>query len=183
MTSAHQCVKEFIRQRVILPREEALRAIKKGFSLDNSLSVAPFLEICSSAKERRLLLCGEEIFSAKGLWRVLDFQGFGKDEARIKEFFRQVLEEMKETELRLFLKFVTGLYALPVSSPTNPFRIAVKPDSQQNTGGDSAINQLRFPTAQTCYKELTLPRYESKAEMKQRLLEAIQPQHSTFTIH
>jgi len=171
---ARSCLKEFIKMRVIVPRVNQFKAIAKGFFLDNTFSVGPFLEICSSSKELRLLISGEEVFDVDRLWEIIDLQGFGKNEETTRDQLRRVLEDMSEKELRLFLKFITGLYALPMNNKAEALRITVKPDKQMTEG-------VRFPQAQTCDRQLILPEYRSKQEMKEKLLEAIS-YHSRFML-
>jgi len=172
--NARPSLKKFIKEQILSPRESQLRAIAKGFFLDNTFSVVPFLEICSSPKELRLLLCGEETFDVDRLWEIIDFQGFmGRKEQIAKEQLRGALGAMTEKELRLFLRFVTGLYALPINSKAEALHITVKPDNQVTDG-------VRFPQAQTCDRQLTLPEYLSQEEMLKRLREAIQPENSLF---
>jgi hypothetical protein len=81
-------------------------------------------------------------------------------------WFVEIVDELTEEELRQFLRFVSGSSDLPIQG------IGAGRNWLQLVVADSlTFNGL--PRAQTCFTQLSLPRYASKEILRTRLLYAI----------
>lgn len=74
-----------------------------------------------------------------------------------------MLHELSDADKRQFLKFSTGSDRAPING-LGDLRLTVS-----KNGGDSD----RLPTSHTCFNQLLLPEYATRAKMKERLLKAI----------
>ena len=80
------------------------------------------------------------------------------------EWFWEVLNEMEEDDKQKYLKFVNGRAKLP----TNPGEGRMHTINPGNEGGDQAL-----PQAHTCFFQIDLPDYQSKEDLREKLLIAI----------
>jgi len=181
-TSAKECLNEFIYQQIIRPRQQQLNCIKNGFGSQEEINFTPFLEVCSY-QEMQLLISGYEEFDAEAILNCLVFSNFLPEEDFIIEYFKGVVREMSGQQLQGFLRFATGLSALPAAGD---FHIHVAPlCDDQDTGGEGkglgGRKTQGYPISHTCVKEVEIPIYSSQDELQQRLFEAISPENCRFT--
>jgi len=118
-------------------------------------------------EELELMVCGSLSLDFDALERVTKYTGgFSKDDPLIKEFWN-IVKGLSEENKKKFLSFCTGSDRVPIKGlGSMPFAIV-------KNGDDSD----RLPTAHTCFNYLLLPRYNSGAKLKERLLTAIQNFH------
>ena len=93
---------------------------------------------------------------------VLRFEGFGNDSA-LPRWFREIVARKESDWLRMLLFFVTGEKDLPRAPKPEQLTVQVFPERP--------IEHL--PTSHTCLNTLDLPRYESEAQLEERLNKAL----------
>jgi len=112
----------------------------------------------------QLLISGVSSFTVEELKEVTKFNGQSeKLYPGIIQWFWECVADMTQDELSLLLAFVTGSSNLPVGGIA-AITITVAIGSTSNT----------LPTSSTCFNFLNLPVYESKEQLRERLLYAIQ---------
>jgi len=92
--------------------------------------------------------------------------GYSEKDGYIKTFWKMVDEEFSDDDQAKFLLFVTSCTRPPLMG----FRSMQPMFSVSHMESDS---DRRLPTAQTCFNIFRLPKYSSKAIMKEKLLYAI----------
>ena len=98
------------------------------------------------------------------IWYVLSFRDFDPNN-RVVVWLWEILDDMSEEDKVLFMIFVSGRSRLP-ANPTSDLN-----QRFQIMKMDQPVDGL--PTAQTCFFQLRLPPYTSKAIMAKRMLYAI----------
>lgn len=113
--------------------------------------------------ELRDYFCGNKEIDVELLRKVVEYEGYEEDDAVIA-YFWETLREMTTDEKKLFLQFVWARSRMPLkeSDFDAPFKI------QKGTQNSSAL-----PSASTCFFSLSLPEYESKEILREKLLFAI----------
>ena len=92
-------------------------------------------------------------------------------------WFWQVVEELDKQELALLLQFVTGTSKVPLGG----FRALQGISGPQRFQIQRAYGPPdRLPSAHTCFNQLDLPEYASKAQLAERLRMAIHEGHEGF---
>lgn len=118
-----------------------------------------------NAREMQMLISGKPAaIDIDDLQRNSMLSIYDENEPIIQDFW-QVLREMKEEDKQKFIKFVTSVSKAPLLGfgSLNPkFAIRFAGDDVQ-----------RLPTSSTCVNLLKLPRYDSKEQLRTKLLEAI----------
>ena len=76
----------------------------------------------------------------------------------------QILDDMEQDQLTLFLVFVSGSPFPPMNGFGSDWLRVVS---------DSTISENAFPQSQTCFRQIFLPKYTTKRNMKKRLVTAI----------
>jgi len=169
-----ECLQAFIKQQVLDPRAEQFQSIAKGFTVKDQVNVSPFLELCSYP-EMKLLISGDEELTAPKIWNVLTFTHEFDSQHTTIGYLRQALNEMNPSQLRLFLKFATGLTAIPHTlGPCAGFKITIQSFEDGRTSG--------YPLAHTCAKQIDMPAYSTLEDLKNKLIVAIQPENAAFTL-
>jgi len=118
--------------------------------------------------ELRDIFCGNKDVDVDLLQRVVEYEGYSKDDAVIS-YFWDVLREMTTHERKLFLQFVWARTRLPMKESDFDAPFKVQKDFK-NTGGNA---NAALPSASTCFFSLSLPDYKDKATLKRKLLYAI----------
>jgi hypothetical protein len=80
------------------------------------------------------------------------------------QWFIEIITEMTERNRRQFLFFMTSSRMPPINAEEGNWLKVVF---------DRAAPVRRLPKAQTCFNEITLPHYESKEQMRDRIMTAI----------
>eukprot|EP00210_Caulerpa_lentillifera_P005107 g4879.t1 len=86
------------------------------------------------------------------------------------QWFWQVIEELDKESLALLLQFVTGTSKIPLDGFAHLQGISGPQKFQIHK---SYVSTNRLPSAHTCFNQLDLPEYESKDQLKSRLLLAV----------
>ncbi|KAM9966213.1 hypothetical protein ACTFIR_006408 [Dictyostelium discoideum] len=153
---------EFIQrniERVLVGcRQSKLEAFKSGFMSIDSLNAHFAL---FSPTELQLLMCGNTLVDSSVLQKNFKFIGFPDTSSTPKDF-RRVVDEMNQDEIRLFLRFVTGMVALPLSGFEKSISIIQVPLSQ------------KLPCAHTCSYQLDLPDYNDFDTTKKKLIKMLE---------
>ena len=128
-------------------------------------SVNPDLFSIFCAPELQILISGNNNISLKELKQYTRYIGYASTDRNIVRLWT-VLEELNAVDSGLFLKFVTSCerppslgfsFLLPV------FTVQLVPCN----------DDLRLPTASTCFNTLKLPSYSSQEVLKNRLLTSL----------
>jgi len=108
----------------------------------------------------QILVCGEQHIDLGHLQAITIL----KLPATETEWFWKFVKSLSQTQLQLFLAFVTGSSVLPVAS--NTFRITVQKVKSASTNS--------LPISHTCFNSLDLPAYTSYEEFERKMLLAIE---------
>lgn len=149
---------------LMMQQQRMLNSFAEGIS-----SVMP-LEIFSifSGSELRDVYCGDSDIDVDLLQKIVEYEGYNKDDTVI-QYFWEVLREMSSEERKLFLQFVWARRRLPMkeSDFEDPFKI----QKDMKSSGFETCPAL--PSASTCFFSLSLPEYQDKETLKEKLLFAI----------
>jgi len=142
-------------------QQRMLNSFMDGLSSVLPVEVFPIL----SGEELRELICGSPEIDVGTLRRIVEYEGYQETDEVI-EYFWETLQEFTNEERKSFLQFVWARNRLPVKEADfdAPFKI------QKDNGSDS---EQALPSASTCFFSLALPEYKSKAQLKEKLLFAI----------
>jgi hypothetical protein len=153
-----------LRDDIMAQVEEGLEAVVEGFQAAE-LVEAGTLDVLRDQnctwRELRQLLTGQSL-DRNMLVRSFEFSrdippGLAK---QVREAVR---DDLSNSELELFLHYVTGNSGLP---PTHDFKIIIKYYPNRSTDG--------LPQAHTCFNTLDLPRYTSKQKFLKQLRKAFE---------
>ncbi|KAJ1963400.1 hypothetical protein IWQ62_003228 [Dispira parvispora] len=148
---------DFVLNRLVT---RAFDAIRRGFG---RVVHPDLLGLCSHL-DLYALMVGTQEWELDELQRVTTYEDqYHANHPFIKKFW-QVVHSFSEEQKRQLLLFVTANDHLPVGG------IQALTFVVQRNGPDSE----RFPTALTCFGRLLLPEYNSKAKLREKLLNAIQ---------
>ncbi|KAJ2847360.1 putative E3 ubiquitin-protein ligase [Coemansia brasiliensis] len=116
-------------------------------------------------EEIELMVHGSgEDWDPESLVPLTEYHGFTSQANVLVEWFWQVLQEMTFRERKLFLAFITGSDRLPTVISRSTFKLKL-----MLLGNESN----RLPIAHTCFNQLGLWRYQTKDELKHKLMMAI----------
>jgi ubiquitin-protein ligase E3 A len=108
------------------------------------------------------LISGEEVFDWDALARNAHYSDGYTSQSRAVKWFWQIFGEFPAEQKAKFLQFTTGSDRAPVGGLANVV-IAIKRITNTNL----------LPISHTCFSILGLPDYQSKEEMKKKLLLAL----------
>ncbi len=121
-------------------------------------------------KDLEWRVCGSSIINVDLLQRHTEYNLITAD-APVVVMFWETLRELTQEDLRRFVRFAWGQERLPVDDDewkrTNT-RMMIKPYMRTGVNADQV-----FPRSDTCFFNLELPNYSSKAVLKHKLLTAI----------
>ncbi|KAJ5070688.1 hect domain ubiquitin-protein ligase [Anaeramoeba ignava] len=112
-------------------RKKAFDAIKNGFSIpeDEGEDVVILQELKKNLTvftptELMMLMCQDEKITAEMIIKEIDFLDWGKED-KTPEFFKKFLTsmEVQPISLRRFLKYISGMAAIPVGGFSKKLRI------------------------------------------------------------
>ena len=155
---------DFTNSTLLSTQQRMLNAFSEGLS-----SILP-LEIFAlfSGNELREIVCGNPDIDVDLLYQVVEYEGYNEDDTMIKQFW-EVLREMSEDQRKLFLQFVWARSRLPIKESDFEAPFKIQKNLQSNKGDSAAA----LPTASTCFFSLSLPEYESKNLLREKLIFAI----------
>ncbi|KAK9390199.1 hypothetical protein V1515DRAFT_618255 [Lipomyces mesembrius] len=133
------------------------------FGMNDLLS--PTWLVMFSPNEMQTLVGGAALPIDIGDWKKNTVYGGFYEKDLTITYFWEVIEELKDEEVRSVLKFVTSVSRAPLQGFAS-----LKPSF---TIRESGLAQDRLPTASTCVNMLKLPRYETKEKLKSKLMFAV----------
>ena len=146
---------------------QQVEAIRRGMSELLPVALFPLM----SPADLSTLFCGSPSIDVDLLLRHTEYSGGLTAGTRHIEWFWSCLREMSEEQRRQFVHFAYAQQRLPGDDSgfdTFPkLRMLIKPVR----GGDGDVDSL-LPHSDTCFFNLELPAYSSRAIMQQRLLQA-----------
>lgn len=117
-------------------------------------------------RELKDLIMGKSYINIEELVKSVDFSEsrYTSDSDQIKWLW-EVLRKFDQDQRRAFIHFVTGSTQIPAGGFSRmPRRINIKTLDKNNA----------LPQASNCFNTLSLPRYETKAILKEKLLKALE---------
>ena len=150
--------------------ESGIDAISRGLA---SIIPYEFLTIFTSHQLEALITGSPEIDIAL-LRDKTEYRGNVSPKDKHVQLFWEVLEAFSGEERTSFVQFVSGRSRLPSSAlgfGKDMFKLSDHGAALTSGGGANADNYL--PVAHTCFFALELPRYTSKAVMRNKLLYAV----------
>jgi len=145
----------------LMKQQQMLNHFAEGIS-----SVLP-VEVFSlfTGFELKDYFCGNDEVDVELLQKVVEYEGYSDGDVIIR-YFWETLREMTTDERKLFLQFVWARSRMPLRERDfdSPFKI------QKDTKSSSSE---ALPTASTCFFTLSLPEYDSKEKLREKLLFAI----------
>jgi len=160
-----------------------LEALMKGFGAVVPPDEAQRIARVLTSADLGVLLRGVEELDVND-WKTHSVQDEGVA-GKTWEMFWKVVEAMTDGQRNGLLAFVTGSPTLPAGGfralpgyggPEAVARFTLSPPARERAAGTG----LGLPTAATCFNKLYLPAYETEAEMRSALLEAIAHRGSGF---
>ena len=134
-----------------------MRAFAEGFRSKISRRISKYLDLT----DLREVIRGHHTISMDELKENIRYN----KESNQKYIFLQVLKELSKEDRFKFIRFVTGRHGLPFGGLSElDTRIFVQFDAHLSG---------YLPTANTCFSAISLPTISSAAELKHRLLMAI----------
>ncbi|KAJ1492349.1 hypothetical protein T484DRAFT_3640833 [Baffinella frigidus] len=124
--------------------------------------------------ERRV--CGSPEIDVASLQRHTRYRGGVTGDQPHVLLFWQVLEEFEQADRRLFLRFAWGRERLPLESDyteQSEMKVRARPSCWREGGLFFGDNDHVLPEAETCFFIIKLPKYRTKALMRDNLLAAI----------
>lgn len=109
------------------------------------------------------MIKGVDKIDTKELEKSTRYVGCSPNEEHIKWFW-EIVHALPQEEKKKFLMFTTG-------SDRSPLR-GLSQLAFTITG--TGLDDTRLPSAHTCFNDLILPKYTSKAVMETKLLQAIE---------
>lgn len=145
---------------------EQLDAFLSGFNL----LIPHWLISIFTFAELDMLICGMPEIDVSDLRANCSYHGGLTATSQIVKWFWEVLLEMDKEELANLIQFVTGTSKVPIGGFKNLPGMNGIQRFQLHPSGRS---DSRLPTAHTCFNQLDLPMYSSKAILKDKLLMAV----------
>eukprot|EP00798_Chlamydomonas_sp_ICE-L_P005097 gene5097-34897_t len=121
--------------------------------------------------ELQLLVCGEQRIDVQDLMRHCKYEdGYNGEEESIGWFW-EVVESLDDPQRRQLLQFWSGSDGMPAEGfgALDPAFHVVAVERIYDANDTTA----RLPAAHTCFRQLDLPRYRSKNELRDKLITAI----------
>ncbi|CAG9862580.1 unnamed protein product [Phyllotreta striolata] len=159
-------IKCIIQWRFVGRVQEQMNAFLDGFSDLVPLNLIKIFD----EHELELLMCGIQHIDVKDWKTNTLYKGdYHANHIVIQYFWRVVLSFSNEMRARL-LQFVTGTSRVPM----NGFKELYGSNGPQLFTIEKWGNIENFPRAHTCFNRLDLPPYESYAQLKDKLIKAIE---------
>ena len=155
------------RRKLLVSRQDALAALQSGFTLGGKLDLRMQLAQHRTA-DLSLLLQGKPSLSVEDIVDCFDWTETRG--SRAVTFLRELLGDASALDADrrlLLLRWCTGLNALHVGG------LARRVSLRRAEGGDGDAPDGRLPEARTCYHEVILPEYSSKAVLHEKLEEVL----------
>ncbi|CAG9764978.1 unnamed protein product [Ceutorhynchus assimilis] len=159
-------IKCIIQWRFVGRVQEQMNAFLEGYSDLVPLTVIKIFD----ENELELLMCGIQHIDVKDWKQNTLYKGdYHANHIVVQYFWRVVLSFSNEMRARL-LQFVTGTSRVPM----NGFKELYGSNGPQLFTIERWGSTDNFPRAHTCFNRLDLPPYESYAQLKEKLIKAIE---------
>ncbi|KAG2432997.1 hypothetical protein HXX76_008725 [Chlamydomonas incerta] len=124
-----------------------------------------------SSLEMQLLVCGEQRIDVQDLKRHCKYEDGYTGKEDIIAWFWDVAESFDDVQRRQLLQFWSGSDGMPAEGfgSMDPAFHMVAVERMYDANDTTA----RLPAAHTCFRQLDLPRYVSKDELREKILCAI----------
>eukprot|EP01069_Polyplicarium_translucidae_P011896 Polyplicarium_translucidae@DN4536_c0_g1_i1.p1 len=163
-SNKHDYVRLMCEHKINHGIQDQCEAFLGGF---HELVPADFLSIFDD-KELELLISGLKHIDLQDLKNHTEYHGYTLDSPQIKWFW-EVLEDCDHDRRAGFLQFVTGTSRVP----TGGFQDLMGMRGPQRFSIHRIAGNNRLPSAHTCFNQLELPEYQSKKQLKEKLLKAV----------
>lgn len=165
MVTKENCV-EFIEAYVdfifVKQCENQVNAFKRGFY---KLFDERMLKLLYTSEELEQYVCGSKDLDFKELKRCAKYiQPLHPEHQFVKWFWEIVLDDFDDLQRRQLLAFTTGSDRAPITGLEDVEFIL----------GIEGTDEEKLPIAHTCFNQLLLPDYQSKAKMKIKLTQAVE---------
>ena len=174
-----EAVRSGSRRRLVYDRKVSWKALKGGFlfeyaDLELQLGVFSRKELVHMLHGKHEYLTSQDIVESI-IWPDAATESHLYGRAKVLVYLRELLESEIDfdSDCRMsFLQWCTGLVAIPCNGLRQKISLRVY---QGATNGS-------LPVVQTCTREILLPPYSSKEQLKQKLLLAIQHCNDGFQL-
>ena len=152
-------------------------SFKRGFSTIiqyEALNLFTAQEVCSLIEGQEPIPLTEEMLREN----IIVSHGYTNNSPQIK-YLIDILTEFNQQERGIFFKFITGCDKLPVGGITAlkpKLTVAVRAPMKNQSPDDS------LPSVLTCVNYLKIPKYSTKAIMKEKLMIAIKEGQGHFLL-
>ena len=138
--------------------------------------VPPYLIAMFNEKELELLISGLPDIDIDDLRANTEYSGYTAA-SQVVQWLWEVLKEMDMEDRARFVQFATGTSKVPLEG----FKGLQGVSGPQRFQIHKAYGDLnRLPQAHTCFNQLDLYEYESKAQLRERLMKAIHEGYEGF---
>eukprot|EP00026_Physarum_polycephalum_P000610 Phypoly_transcript_00611.p1 GENE.Phypoly_transcript_00611~~Phypoly_transcript_00611.p1 ORF type:complete len:1420 (+),score=266.83 Phypoly_transcript_00611:78-4337(+) len=163
-SNKEEYIQKKIEKYLVTDRLEQLESIRKGFLSIESLRAHFNL---FSPTELTLLLCGNSHIHAESIKRNLKFKFFPVT-SQTPEYLCAVLDELSQDNLRRFLRYITGMVAIPIEGMGKSIIVQCQQKSDH------------LPSAHTCSFQLDMPDYNQPDVTKKKILKMLEWLDSGF---
>lgn len=122
------------------------------------------------------LIGGLQIIDIEDMRTFCEYRGYNHN-TPVVQWFWEIVANLHQEDLRLFLKFVTGTDKVPVGG----FEFLYGSNGPQKLTLNRAGKRSGLPAAHSCFNRLDLPEYSDKTQLRDALLYAIR-ESKTFDI-
>ncbi|KAF5841624.1 hypothetical protein DUNSADRAFT_12080 [Dunaliella salina] len=121
--------------------------------------------------ELQLVVCGEQHIDVQDLQHSCKYEDGYTGKEELIEWFWDVVEGFSDAQRRMLLQFWSGSDGQPADgfASLDPAFHMVAVDRLYDANDTTA----RLPAAHTCFRQLDLPRYASREELREKLVTAI----------
>lgn len=156
-----------LRGRKISESKLQIKRITQGLA---QLIPLPYLH-CLTGEELKLIICGRPKVDVDLLKKHTKYSGGLNEESRRIKFFWEIMKELPEVDRLKIIRFCWGQERLPINSEEferNNIRFMIKPMINNEKNQDQAL-----PKADTCFFNIELPDYSTKAIMREKVMLAV----------
>jgi E3 ubiquitin-protein ligase HERC2 len=120
-----------------------------------------------TGEDLEVMVCGRRQIDIELLRTVTEYSGCSASDEHVKRFW-EVLESFDHLERAMFLKFTWGRSRLPLKAEDFPQKFKIMNFKINTSSPDSY-----YPVSHTCFFQLELPQYSSRAIAEEKFRYAI----------
>ena len=158
-SNREQYVELYVKQIMDVSVSQQFEAFARGFQKVCGGAAIDLFE----AEELELLICGNPVLDFEELRRGTRYDDGFDEESRVVRDFWEILLQFDEDDKKLFLKFISGSDRSPIDGLSKLGFVISK----------NGTDDVRLPTAHTCFNHLLLPDYSSREILEEKLKLAI----------